>query len=64
MDGLRLHRRDEVKQTILDAANKGEVTSELLDEMIMSNWPRGEKVAHKDIKMRTFISQEKNRERR
>lgn len=61
MDGLRLHRRDEVKQTILDAANKGEVTSELLDEMIMSNWPRGEKVAHKDIKMRTFISQEKNR---
>ena len=27
----------------------------------MGNWPRGEKVAHKDIKLRTFISQEKGR---
>ena len=27
----------------------------------MHNWPRGEKIAHKDIKMRTFISQEKGR---
>jgi amidophosphoribosyltransferase len=27
----------------------------------MRNWPRGEKIAHKDIKMRTFISQEKGR---
>ncbi len=25
------------------------------------NWPRGEKIAHKDIKMRTFISQESGR---
>ena len=27
----------------------------------MKNWPRGEKVAHKDIKLRTFISQEEGR---
>jgi len=27
----------------------------------MNNWPRSEKVAHKDIKMRTFITQEKDR---
>ena len=27
----------------------------------MDNWPRGEKIAHKDIKLRTFISQEKGR---
>ena len=27
----------------------------------MNNWPHGEKVAHKDVKLRTFISQEKGR---
>lgn len=62
MDGLRLYRRDQVKQRLSEAAAKGEVTDELLDEVVMRNWPRGEKVAHKDIKMRTFISQEKGRE--
>lgn len=62
MDGLRLYRREQVKQRISQAAKAGEVSEELLDELIMSNWPRGEKVAHKDIKMRTFISQEKGRE--
>ena len=61
MDGLRLYRRDQVKKRIAAAAKAGEVTEELLDELIMKNWPRGEKVAHKDIKMRTFISQEKGR---
>ena len=61
MDGLRLYRRDQVKQRITTAAKEGEVSEELLDELIMSNWPRGEKIAHKDIKMRTFISQEKGR---
>lgn len=61
MDGLRHYRRDEVKNRIAEAAKSGEVTNELLDELIMSNWPRGEKIAHKDIKMRTFISQEKGR---
>jgi amidophosphoribosyltransferase len=34
----------------------------LVDELILRNWPQGEKVAHKDIKMRTFISQEKGRD--
>ena len=61
MDGLRLYRRDQVKNRITEAAKAGEVSEELLDELIMSNWPRGEKIAHKDIKMRTFISQEKGR---
>ena len=28
---------------------------------VLGGWPRGEKVAHKDVKLRTFISQEKNR---
>ena len=32
-----------------------------IDDLILHNWPRSEKIAHKDIKMRTFISQEKGR---
>jgi len=61
MDGLRKRRREEVKQRILDQASQGGITPEFLDEVIMDNWPRAEKVANKDIKLRTFISQEKAR---
>lgn len=59
MEALRLRRRDEVKQTILKAAAEGELTETLIDDLILRNWPRGEKIAHKDIKLRTFIGQEK-----
>ena len=62
MDGLRLHRRKEVKQAILDAQARGGLTEDELDDLILRNWPRGEKIAHKDIKMRTFIAQEKGRD--
>jgi amidophosphoribosyltransferase len=62
MDGLRLHRRQEVRAAILDAVENGSLTPDLVDDLIMRNWPRGEKIAHKDIKMRTFISQEKGRD--
>ncbi len=61
MDGLRLHRREEVRNDILEASQQGELTAEKIDDLIMRNWPRSEKVAHKDIKMRTFISQEASR---
>jgi amidophosphoribosyltransferase len=61
MEGLRQYRREEVRSSILEASKKGELSEELLDKLIMRNWPRGEKVAHKDVKMRTFISQEKGR---
>ncbi|MBK1791548.1 amidophosphoribosyltransferase [Persicirhabdus sediminis] len=61
MDGLRLRRRMEVREEILEASQKGELSEEKLDELIMRNWPRAEKMAHKDIKMRTFISQEDGR---
>jgi amidophosphoribosyltransferase len=33
----------------------------LLDDLILRNWPRGEKVVSKDIKIRTFIGQESMR---
>jgi amidophosphoribosyltransferase len=62
MDGLRLYRRQEVRGSILEASAAGTLTPELVDDLILRNWPRGEKIAHKDIKMRTFISQEKGRD--
>lgn len=62
MDGLRVHRRREVKAKIAEAQANGNLNDELLDELIMRNWPRGEKIANKDIKMRTFIAQEKGRD--
>jgi amidophosphoribosyltransferase len=62
MDGLRLYRRQQVREEILDSVEKGELTPDKVDELILRNWPRGEKIAHKDIKMRTFISQEKGRD--
>ena len=62
MDGLRLFRRQEVRSSIMKAADDGTLTADLVDDLILRNWPRGEKIAHKDIKMRTFISQEKGRD--
>ena len=61
MDELRLVRRAEVKEKLGAAAEAGKVTEELIDELVMDNWPRGEKIANKDIKLRTFISQEAGR---
>src|SRR5471030_706634 len=58
MSALRTRRRDEVKAAILAAQAKGQLTETLLDELILRNWPRGEKVVSKDIKIRTFIGQE------
>ena len=61
MEGLREHRRAEVRQELLDAAKEGKLDEDFLDNIILKNWPQGEKMAHKDVKMRTFISQEKGR---
>ncbi|MES2307279.1 MAG: amidophosphoribosyltransferase [Verrucomicrobiota bacterium] len=61
LEELRLRRRLEVRDVILKAAKEGKVTQELIDELIMHGWPHAEKVAHKDIKLRTFISQEDGR---
>ena len=61
MSELRFRRRAEVKQTLLDAAKAGTINEALVDDLILNNWPRGEKLVTKDVKMRTFISQEKSR---
>lgn len=58
MSALRTRRREEVKTAILAASRAGTLTEALLDELILRNWPRGEKVVSKDIKIRTFIGQE------
>jgi amidophosphoribosyltransferase len=59
MEALRLRRRDEVKAAILTAAQQGTLDEALLDDLILRNWPRAEKVVSKDVKIRTFIGQEK-----
>jgi len=61
LSALRSLRRDEVKAAILEASKEGRLTEGLLDELILRNWPRGEKVVSKDIKIRTFIGQESMR---
>ena len=61
LEQLRLERRERVKQSILDAQENGELNEELVDDLIVRNWPRGEKIAHKDQKLRTFISTEDSR---
>ena len=61
MEELRRIRREEVRKNLVSAAEEGKVTPELVDDLVMDNWPRGEKIANKDIKLRTFISQESGR---
>jgi amidophosphoribosyltransferase len=61
MGGLREYRRQKVKEAIEHAMGNGGFKDGEIDDLVIHNWPRGEKIAHKDIKMRTFISQEKGR---
>lgn len=61
LEALRLHRRREVRDTLLEAQKTGTLDETMIERLIMGNWPRGEKIAHKDIKLRTFISQEEGR---
>mgnify|MGYP001473993352 CR=1 FL=1 len=58
---LYIHFENKVKEAIEEAASNGGLNEKKIDDLILNNWPRGEKIAHKDIKMRTFISQEKGR---
>lgn len=62
MDGLRKSRRTQVKQELMEMWRSGHLDEERLDNLILKNWPRSEKIAHKDIKSRTFIAQEEGRD--
>lgn len=61
LHGMRQLRRAQVKESIMKAYNERTLTEDMVDELIMGNWPRSEKIMHKDIKLRTFISQESGR---
>jgi len=61
MEQLRIRRRDEVKAAIMKASQEGNLSEALIDDLILRNWPRAEKVVSKDIKIRTFIGQESMR---
>ena len=61
LHALRKFRRTAVKQRLLEAHANGTLDEKLVDELILYNWPRAEKIAHKDIKLRTFISNETGR---
>ncbi|NBX34240.1 amidophosphoribosyltransferase [bacterium] len=61
MEELRLRRRSQVRRQLLEAQRAGTLDEATIDRLVLGGWPRGEKVAHKDVKLRTFISQEKNR---
>lgn len=58
MSALRTRRRDEVKAAILKASRAGTLDEVMIDDLILRNWPRAEKVVSKDVKLRTFIGQE------
>lgn len=62
LDGLRYARRREVKDALVEMYRNGDFDEAKLDDLILRNWPRSEKIAHKDIKMRTFIAQESGRD--
>lgn len=63
LDGLRKSRRIDVKAALLEMIQNNQLDEEKLDDLVLRNWPRSEKIAHKDIKMRTFIAQETGRDK-
>ncbi|MDR1497789.1 MAG: class II glutamine amidotransferase [Puniceicoccales bacterium] len=54
---------EKTKDLILNAAKQGTLDKTLLDHIFLNTWPRSEKFAHKDIKLRTFIADEESRKR-
>lgn len=61
LEGLRAYRRNRVTQAMIKAFRNGKMSEDLINELILRRWPRAEKIVHKDIKLRTFITQESNR---
>ena len=61
LEGLRAYRRDRATAAMIEAFRDGSLTEDLIRELIQRRWPRSEKIAHKDIKLRTFISEESSR---
>ncbi len=63
LEELRSRQRKSLKDSLLQFAKEGALTEDQIEAVFnTSNWVRAEKIAHKDVKLRTFISKEKNRE--
>jgi amidophosphoribosyltransferase len=63
LDGLRKSRRNVVKDALMEMLKRGQIDEGMLDDLVLRNWPRAEKIVLKDIKMRTFIAQETGRDK-
>ena len=63
LDGLRVERRESVRAQLVELLEAGKLTPEKIEDLVVKNAPRPEKIAHKDIKMRTFIAQESGRDK-
>ncbi|MEM8549166.1 MAG: amidophosphoribosyltransferase, partial [Verrucomicrobiota bacterium] len=61
MEQLRKRRRNQHIENILQAHEAGKLNKAFLEKTLRDKWLRIEKIAHKDIKLRTFISQEDSR---
>ncbi len=61
MEELQRRHRGQVREELRAALEGGTLDGPLIDRLLDGGWPRGEKIAHKDIKLRTFIDQEKSR---
>lgn len=61
MEELRKRRRQQRIADILQAHRDGRLDESYLQQALEDKWLRIEKIAHKDIKLRTFISQEESR---
>lgn len=62
LESLRIYRRQRIYNRLIASFHDGTLSEEKLASAILTKWPRSEKIAHKDIKMRTFITKEKSRE--
>jgi len=58
---LQHHFQQYIKEQILEAQSRNQLTDDLLNDLFDNPWVRAEKIANKDIKLRTFITQEQNR---
>ena len=61
LEALHEYRRSELCEQLLKAYHEGSLSPSLIEELVAGNWPRNEKIAHKDMTLRTFINQEKGR---
>ena len=61
LEELGHHQRQLAKHQIIQAQADNSLNADFLDQLFEGPWVRAEKIANKDIKLRTFIAQERNR---